>query len=226
MKNWPLLSLLVLIYCTGCEKEQVTRSIQLRVQPASPPLNSVITGPKAFAGLDAWVPFPSDYSFLQGYTSHAESIIDSTHWKKISGPASYVIEIPGSKYTKVSNLEKGRYEFEFTVTTKASSIDKDTISIHIYEPRIAGANEYIFKTLEWGCVFGCQVFIENFYTWYVPIGTDFKVFIKTTNSDQWFELLNNKGSKYFFGIKNDKFWISTDYPDVDQNFPVDVKITY
>ncbi len=224
MKNWPLLPLIVLIYCTGCEKEQVTRSIQLRVQPTSPPLNSVITGPKAFAGLDAWVPFPSDYSFLNGYTSHAESIIDSTHWKKISGLASYVIEIPGSKYTKVSNLEKGRYEFDFTVTTKAGSIDKDTVSIHIYEPRIAGANEFIFKNLEWWCGISCAVGIENFNL-YVPNDTVIKVFLKTANADNWIEVVNNRGDKYFYEIRNNNFsiWADNLY---NWDVPVDVKITY
>ncbi len=195
---------------TGCKKEPVINS--------APPTGT------AMAGFDKWVPLPANFSVVYGFTSHAESTIESYFWKKISGPASYLIENPGSKHTKVTNLEKGTYEFEFTVTTKAGSPDKDTVSIHVYEPRIAGANEFIFKNLGWMCPVGCRVDIENFNL-YVPNGTAFKVFLKSANSTTWIEILNNRGDKYFYEINNNDLAIDSYYPD-DKDVPVDVKITF
>ncbi len=226
MKKLLLLPLIILLVSTGCKKEAVINSAPPRVLPPPPPplpLNPVNIGRKVFAGSDLWVPLPANFSVVYGGTSHAASTIESYLWKKISGPASYLIENSGSKETKVTNLEKGTYEFEFTVTTKASSPDKDTVSIHVYEPRIAGANEFIFKNLEWMCPMGCSVAIENFNL-YVANGTAFKVFLKSANAANWIEVVNNRGDKYVYGISNNLFLIFADYPD--ESIPVDVKITF
>ena len=66
--------------------------------------------------------------------------------------------------------------------------------------------------------------IENFNL-YVPNGTAFKVFLKSANSANWIELLNNRGDKYSYGINNNHLEIYADYPD-DEDLPVDVKITF
>ena len=229
MKKLLLIPLVILFVSTGCKKEPVINSAPLPVLPPPlpppQPLNPVYTGPKVFAGSDKWVPLPANFSVVYGYASHAASTIESYFWKKISGPALYLIENAGSRVMKVTNLEKGTYEFEFTVTTKAGSPDKDTVSIHVYEPRIAGANEFIFKNLKWTCPWSsCAVFIENFNL-YVPNGILFKVFLKSANSDKWIELLNNRGDKYVFLIYNNQFSIYADNPD-NEDVPVDVKITF
>jgi len=232
MKKLLLIPLVILFVSTGCKKEPVINSAPPPVLPPPallpPPLtlNPVNTGPKAFAGSDQWVPLPANSTVVYGGTSHSEATIESYFWKKISGPASYLIENPGSKHTKVTNLEKGTYEFEFTVTTKAGSADKDTVSIHVYEPRIAGSNEFIFKNLQWMCAMpmDCLLQIENFNL-YVSNGTDFKVFWKSANSANWVELLNNRGDKYFYGINNNHFSIYGDYPG-NEDVRVDVKITF
>ena len=173
------------------------------------------------------MPLPANSTVVYGGTSHAEATIESYFWKKISGPASYVLVYPREKHAVVTNLEKGTYEFEFTVTTKAGSPDKDTVSIQVYEPRTAGANEFIFKNLKWMChLIGCYVDIENFNL-YVPNGTAFKVFLKSVNSDKWIEILNNRGDKYVYGINNNRFSIESYLlsPD-DEKVPVEVKITF
>ncbi len=225
-KKLLLIPLVILFVSTGCKKEPVINSAPSRVLPQPPPPPPLIPGyigPKAFAGFDKWVPLPANFSVVYGYTSHEASTIESYVWKKISGPASYLIENPGSKETKITNLEKGTYEFEFTVTTKAGLLDKATVSIHVYEPRIAAAkNEFIFKNLEWSCGIGCNVNIGNFNL-YVPSGTALKVFLKSPISTNWIEILNNISDKYNYSIQNNRFFITADYPD---DSIVDVKITF
>ncbi|MEJ7822032.1 MAG: hypothetical protein WKF85_06900 [Chitinophagaceae bacterium] len=229
MKKLLLIPLVILFVSTGCKKDPVINSAPPTVLPSPPilplppqPVSPVNTGPKASAGFDKWVPLPANFFVVYGGTSHAASTIESYLWKKISGPASYQVENPGSKQTKVTNLEKGTYEFEFTVTTKAGLSDKDTISIHVYEPRTVGANEFIFKYLEWICPLDCYVLIENFNL-YVPNGTAFKVFLKSANSVKWIDISNrNGGDKYFFEIINNNFYIHSYYPDDE----VEVKITF
>jgi len=138
-----------------------------------------------------------------------------------------VLVYPREKHAVVTNLEKGTYEFEFTVTTKAGSPDKDTVSIHVYEPRIAGANEFIFKNLKWICPLGCYVPIENFNL-YVPNGTAIKVFLKTANSANWIEILTNMSDKYryyFYETNNNILAIDSWDPD-DEYLPLEVKITF
>ena len=215
MKKLLLIPLVILFVSTGCKKEPVIIS-------APPP---VLPQPgQAFAGSDQWVPLPANFSVVYGGTSHAEATIESYFWKNISGPSSYVLVYPREKHAVVTNLEKGTYEFEFTVTTKAGSPDKDTVSIHVYEPRTAGANEFIFKNLKWMCPFRCAVYIENFNL-YVPNGTAFKVFLKSAHSANWIELLNNTADKYLYGINNNHLAIDSFDPD-DEDLPVDVKITF
>jgi hypothetical protein len=232
LKKLLLIPLAILFVSTGCKKDPVINSAPPTVLPSPPalplpppqPVNPVNTGRKTFAGPDLWVPLPANFSILNGGTSYAVSTIESYLWKKISGPASYQVENPGSKQTKVSNLEKGTYEFEFTVTTKAGLSDKDTVSIHVYEPRTAGANEFIFKNLKWDCPIWCGVDIENFNL-YVPNGTAFKVFLKTANSVKWIEVLTNMSDKYFYEINNNHFSIESFDPD-DEYLPLEVKITF
>ena len=229
MKKLLLIPLVILFVSTGCKKDPVINSAPPPVLPPPallpPPLhlNPVNTGPKAFAGSDQWVPLPANSTVVYGGTSHAEATIESYFWKKISGPASYVLVYPREKHAVLTNLEKGTYEFEFTVTTKAGSPDKDTVSIHVYEPRTAGANEFIFKNLEWMCPFSCYVLIENFNL-YIPNGTAFKVFLKSANSVNWIALLNNRSDKYTYEIDNNGFVIYG-RPD-DYTVPVDIMITF
>ena len=231
MKKLLLIPLVILFVSTGCKKDPVINSAPPTVLPAPPqlqqplPINPVNSAPKVFVGPEQWLPLPTNFSMVYGGTNHADSTIQSFLWKKISGPASFLIKNPGSKQTKVTNLEKGTYEFEFTVTTKSGSQGKETVSIHAYEPRTAGANEFIFKNLKWMCPMWCYVLIENFNL-YVPNGTAFKVFLKSANSDKWIEILNNNpGDKYFYEINNNHFYIDSHDPD-DEYLPLEVKITF
>ena len=190
--------------------------------PPAPPVN---TPPTVSAGRDAWVPLPSS-AVLTGRAADKESFFESFSWKKVSGPASYSIESPNSLQTKVANLAEGTYQFEFTVTDKGGLTGKDTVAIFAYEPRTPGANELIFKKLEWSCPFGCLIEIANLHD-YVPTGTTIKVFLKSSGATEWIEVNHSdkveKGDRYEYGIGEGGLVIYTVHDEVGT---ADVKITF
>jgi hypothetical protein len=230
-----VLTLGALISIAGGCSEPTQPEIVPPPPPAAPPapVVPVNTPPRVFAGYDVWVPLPANSSVLYGSAYDAESNIESYSWKKVSGPASYSIESPGSLQTKVVNLEEGTYQFELTVTDKGGLTGKATVRIVVYEPRTPGANEFLFKNLRYRCD-DCvpdflEVFtyvIENFHA-YVPAGTAFKVFLKVAGSTNWVEVPSAGGEKVGYRINGDRFVIEIDWdylPNLDR--PVDVKITF
>jgi hypothetical protein len=203
--------------------------------------------PRAYAGLDAWVPLPDNFSVLWGAASDGE-YVESYSWKKVSGPDSYSIDCPDSQQTMVVDLEEGRYEFELTVTYRGSSGSiftlKDRVSIVVYDPRTPGANEFIFKNLrdscfarETACVsdttsnrscdnwWSDQIYfvIENFND-YVPAGTEIKVFLKVAGSANWVEV-STEGENYVYRINGNRFVLEIETDQLaDPNAPVDIMI--
>ncbi len=126
--------------------------------PPSPPLDTA----QVNAGADVWLPLPATSLVLSGFSTLSPVATAGYSWKKTSGPASYSIESPESQRTKVTNLEEGTYEFEFAVTNKGGWTGKDSVSISVYDPRVQGANEFIFRNVPWMCPMGCNATIENF----------------------------------------------------------------
>jgi hypothetical protein len=221
MRKLHLISIIIFLISTGCEKE----SLRSPAPPLPPPPVIVMnTAPKAFAGENIWI-VPSDSLTLYGSAYDAENNIVSYSWKKISGPLSYIIENSNSLKTKVRNLEKGTYEFEFTVTDKDGLTGNDTASVFVREPPTQSAGEVIFKDLQWMCVIGCSLSI-NCISCIVPDGKTFKVFVKRDYSTEWFEVVNESQGqvtdKFSFGIYNNALWIFTD----DAKDTPDVKITF
>lgn len=92
--------------------------------------------------------------WLPGTSATLEAIIfsydiKSILWTKIAGPASYTIENPKALKTQVTNLVKGNYEFEITVTNKKGLYTRDTIKILVREtPPPAIVNAYKDTTIQ------------------------------------------------------------------------------
>ena len=142
LKSYFLFFLFFGLIYISCKKEPVINSTPATVQPPlppAPPPNPVHTAPKAYAGFDVMVPLPANSCFMYGYVKDAESYA----WRKISGPVSFNMDNPQSKTINITNLEKGIYEFELTVSAGGLT-GKDTVSIEVCDPRIAGVNEYVF----------------------------------------------------------------------------------
>lgn len=225
-----LLRLVVLISVTGACSEPLPPEPVPDPPPATPPAPAVNTAPRVYARSDVWVALPTRSSVLHGSAHDEERNIESYSWKKVSGPATYAIESPGSVQTKVGNLEEGTYQFELTATDKGGLTGKATQSIVVYEPRTPGANEFIFKNLECDCipdwVDRLTYVIENFHA-YVPAGTAFKVFLKVAGSTHWVEVPSPGIWNYSYQINGNRFKVevATDYLPEPYG-RVEVKITF
>ncbi|MBG6110529.1 Fe-S cluster assembly iron-binding protein IscA [Flavobacterium sp. CG_23.5] len=128
----------------------------------------------------------SGYFFVRG--THSEIInMDNAkiQWSKKTGPTSYTIENPNSIKTKVSNLEKGVYEFELTVSYDNGLIAKDIVRFTI-ESISNNSNEIIFQNKVWLPIWYSNIEINDFNL--LISQNNFKVYIQRENNPQWIEV--------------------------------------
>jgi hypothetical protein len=223
MRSFYLIILAALGTCTvaliSCEKESPTPPLPTtRSQAVNIP-------PLAYAGYDILLVTPANSCTLAGSAIDDQRNIEKYLWKQISGPNSSIIESPDSIKTNVSNLEKGTYEFELSVTDKGGLNDKDTVIVRLREAATPGSGEVIVNNLKWECPMGCSVLI-NCFPCLVPINQPFKVYLSKANLNQWIEVVPEAkwtaNDIYSYGIGNNNLWVYTN----DEEGNVDVKITY
>ncbi|MDI5948818.1 PKD domain-containing protein [Flavobacterium yafengii] len=189
-----LLCIAALLINNGCTEETL---------PRVSPINTVEqqnSAPISFAGGDIQVILPTNFCWLSGGYSHSGTI-DNFVWKKISGPSTYILESPNSLRTKVSNLEKGIYEFELTITNKKGLTGKDTARVIVGEMSL-NPKEIIFKDIEWIFPWYSAIEIKDFNL-LMPQGI-FKVYIQRDNNLQWEEVTpysENSANKYDYFVE-------------------------
>ena len=199
MKQFFLMLLLLFIFISGCEKEEriTVHSIE-RTDTSTVVTN---TAPAAFAGPDFYIVLPADSLTLKGTVSDTPSDIVQHSWKKISGPASYVIAQPELLQTKVGNLLKGTYQFELTVVDKAGLVGKDTVTVDVRDTIDPGSSELIFTNLEWIFPWYASIEVQNIYWYPAPK----KVFIQRGFDSTWVEVNyisdTSTNSKYEYFIE-------------------------
>ncbi|MBS1919506.1 MAG: hypothetical protein JST17_04555 [Bacteroidetes bacterium] len=220
--NYILLicSFTFLITNTSCKKDY-----PVYITPTPPSSTSSILL-NVSAGEDKMVVLPADHCTLYGSFRCIRSLNDnfSFQWKKISGPASFVIEKPDSLGTKVSNLTIGVYSFELTVTI-ANATMKDTCVVTIGSISDT-PTEIIFANQVWssdGLLWGSQITINNF-SQLIPAGHVFRVYIKRNNSAAWEELVFDDYTAYYsVAIMNGKLSIWSSFKETDTP---DIKLVY
>ena len=153
----------------------------------------------------------------------AEGNIGTYAWRKVLGPDAHTIESPAAPVTRVANLEMGTYEFELTVTDLGGLIGTDTVSIHVYEPRVAGANELVFRNLRWGCPLGCTASVEGPD---VPTTGAIRVFVGQADAASWVEAVPENqsatGTRYLYSLRDSRLTVYADAADG----LVDVKVIF
>jgi parallel beta-helix repeat protein len=87
--------------------------------------------PEANAGSDVQITLPTNSTRLSGSGSDPDGTISSYRWRSISGPKEFTINSPTRSSTTASNLVKGTYNFELTVTDNLGATDKDTMVVTV-----------------------------------------------------------------------------------------------
>lgn len=109
--------------------------------------------------------------------------------EKKSGPSSYKLEYPNSIKTKVSDLEKGIYEFELTVINDNGLTVKDTVRFTVGSIS-ENPKEIIFENKIWLPIWYFNIEINDFNL-LIP-QNNFKVYIQRDNNPQWEEVNINQ----------------------------------
>ena len=237
MRNSNFYGLLIcsaaLVINNGCTEETLPTGPSTSMHPPTytiPPATEPPTpSPTVSAGDDLQVILPTNFCWLSANYSYVEVVnIEKILWEKISGPSSYILENPDSLRTKVSNLEKGIYEFQITITSTKGLIGKDIAKIIVGEMS-AMPKEIIFKNMTWVCPMGCHVEIANLYS-RLPAGSVFKVYIQRDNAAIWEEVIQEStqlsaDTLYTYSLYNGSLFIFS-YSSSEMEDTPNIKLVY
>jgi len=222
--NFFILCLLtsnLLIISVGCNRETLPRSISSPIYPPPPPPppNQAIY---ADANMSITIELPMNFGILNGEAYGPGRNGASYKWEKVSGPASYFLENPDSLKTKVSNLEKGVYQFQLTVTTNAGQTSTDIMTLKVQDA--SSSNKQIFFwDLNWSCPFGCSILLGDISS-YMPANSTYAINIRRESSSIW-ELVvpdsTSTNARYVYSIWNGQLTVfdnsyidATDHPEI------------
>ncbi|HET6766412.1 MAG TPA: hypothetical protein VFH08_03400, partial [Chitinophagaceae bacterium] len=188
----------------------------------------------ADANVDITIETPINHSMLNGYITSIGTVITSSSWKQISGPAAY-IHNPQALQSKVSNLDViGVYEFELTVLDNTNHFDKDTMTLRV-EDATSNNNQIFLWDVRWTAnstgFDELHIDIDNFY-YFVPTNTPFEIFIKRAASSAWEEVMPSTQSNgsaryvYYLGSTLNAVLRIYEIPEVTTNDKPDIKIVY
>lgn len=206
----------------GCKKETLPRRVSspIYLPPAPPsPAYQVIY---ADANMNIAIELPLNFGILNGDAYGPERNGASYKWEKISGPASYFLETPDSLKTKVSNLEKGDYHFQLTVTTNAGQTSTDIMTLKVQDA--SSPNKQIFFwDLHWSCPFGCSIMLGDISS-YMTANSIYAIYIRREGSSIWELVVPDSTSStaaYIYSILNGQLTVfdnsyidATDHPEI------------
>jgi hypothetical protein len=160
----------------SCNKPIETPSTSL---PTPTPIQNVWT----HANMNITIELPMNFTILNGRTTGPGATASKVKWEKISGPASYFLESPDSAKTKVTNLEKGVYEFKLSAINNTGQTSSDTMTLIVQDPTSPN-RQIIFGSLNWSCPVGCSVHIVDALS-YLPSNGPFTLYIRREFSSNW-----------------------------------------
>jgi len=206
----------------SCDKEYPYNSFNQSPPPPPPPPPPPNQTIRVKALPDVTIELPMNFAMLNGSLSGPLANIATVNWEKISGPASYHIEQPGSAYTKVTNLEPGVYQFRITATTSSGEIVSDSITINVLNAN-SPVRQIIFSRLDWVCPFGCSIWL-GYVSPYLAANTPIEVYIKREGSQLWDIVVHDSvvtTERYFYSIDYGQLSVlensnidATDHPEV------------
>lgn len=223
-----LISILSMVSCKKNETQRLPLTPSTPQPPQGPGNNPPVTviTLKAFAGGDKLVFLPNNKTQLSGgYSTNIPASLKFL-WRKITGPGNFTIETPDSLSTKLSNLSKGIYSFELTITSTTNNlISKDTCEV-IANDTSGVVKEIVFDNLKWGqegLLWGSGITIQNLYT-QIPLESVFKAYIKRDSTNKWEEMiLDDEQATYYVVLANKSIYIWSTFVETDTP---NIKITY
>lgn len=99
-----------------------------------PPTNKP---PVANAGEDIVVSLPQTVALLDGSQSSDDIKLKEWHWDQLSGPNKAVFSAANESRTNVSELTKGEYEFQLTVTDENNNKASDSVLVTVTQNKNA-----------------------------------------------------------------------------------------
>jgi hypothetical protein len=235
--RWFPLLLLIGLVIIACEKETPVTVTPvpppLPPQPPPPAVPQSQNSPRIHvrANVDITVELPINFAVLSGnsdgtYNIPANDI--SYQWRNISGPASFSIQKPDSLKTVVSNLAKGIYLFELTVSAARIGMSaKDTMVLDV-EDASSSNKQVFFRKVWWICPMGCTLPVADISD-YIPTNTPFSVYIKREFSSTW-DLVKPSsqypGNNYFYERWPDGTLVVFEDPETTVYDQPDVKIVF
>ncbi len=108
-------------------------TVQVTVNAAA---NLVNQAPVSIAGSNQKIKLPENSILLNGNGTDVDGLIVSYEWKKVSGPSQFSLVSPRQFQTSVTNLTKGIYYFELSVTDEKGATGKDTVEIIVEEKEL------------------------------------------------------------------------------------------
>ncbi|XP_023702907.1 dyslexia-associated protein KIAA0319-like protein isoform X3 [Cryptotermes secundus] len=93
-----------------------------------PPTNKP---PAANAGMDITVSLPQTWALLDGSQSSDDNKITAWKWEQLRGPSKVVFSASSSSCTNVTELTKGEYEIQLTVTDDNHNNASDTVVVTV-----------------------------------------------------------------------------------------------
>ncbi|MEP6555000.1 MAG: hypothetical protein ABJB11_15725, partial [Ferruginibacter sp.] len=94
-------------------------------------VNSINQPPKANAGSDIVITFPTLSTVLSGSGSDVDGTITSYTWDYVSGPLNFLLALPTSASTILSGLIPGVYEYQLTVKDDRGATSSDKVKVTV-----------------------------------------------------------------------------------------------
>ncbi|MBB1287304.1 hypothetical protein HRH25_23210 [Flavisolibacter sp. BT320] len=205
----PIAAILILLIPVGCSKEKPPYTPIVIPPPPPPPPSNPYTPPMVWVNSNKHIAYPMNSFTAKAYQSRNHGSL-ALQWKKIAGPAGFRIDDPKSLETKITNLEVGDYQFEIQATDSEGKTQRDTLSVYVIKP---GPTETIIKELEWMCPMGCNLSMDNIYS-FIPKGVPIRVWIRPAGSTSWEEVKHKSqwtaDGIYFYDLYNSVIEIYTD----------------
>ena len=220
-----LLTTTLLTVGVGCDKDTVPRNIPSAVYPPPPP-PPVSQTIYADANMNITIELPMNFAMLNGDVYGPGRNGASYKWEKVSGPASCFLETPDSLKTKVSNLEKGIYQFQLTAKTNAGQTSTDIMTLKVQDA--SSSNQQIFFwDLNWSCPFGCSIMLGDI-SLYMPASSNYAIYIRREFSSTWELVVLDSASstaRYVYSIWDGQVSVF-DYSNTESDDHPEIKIVF